>query len=178
MSRKKKSQSDHLSQEEVDDTVVAEAEDDFAWEAPIEVKKAEPQTFEFPSDLVSRAAFLARVHRSDLESWVVEIIRDRIEIEEAAFAETKRDIFRRTSLEVGAPRRKSALQGKLEKAGSSEEFTQIFAKARPDDIAKNLGFRLLEHYREKVRESQGLAPDLVNRALANLEEATNIKATL
>ena len=168
-----------LSQEEIDEIVVAQAEDDSAWEEPIKVERPHgSQAFEFPSDLVSRAAFLARVHRSDIESWIVEIIRDRIEIEEAAFAESKRDIFTRARLMINTPRRKSALQGKLEKAASSEEYALIFAQATPGDIAENLGVRLLEHYREKVRESQGLAPDLVNRALANLEEATNIKATL
>jgi hypothetical protein len=43
--------------------------------------------------LASRAAFFARLHReSSPEHWIKKVIAERIDIEEAAFAATKRDL--------------------------------------------------------------------------------------
>ncbi len=42
-------------------------------------------------ELAARAAFFAKVHREPaLETWITRIIRERIELEEAAFLEMKR----------------------------------------------------------------------------------------
>jgi hypothetical protein len=79
-------------EEEIDSTVVAEAGDDSAWEAPIEVRRAISGKISIPQDLAARAAFLAQVHRaSGVEEWLTRVIRERIELEEVAFAQAKRE---------------------------------------------------------------------------------------
>jgi hypothetical protein len=82
-----------LSQEAVDRRVVAQSENDSAWEAPIRVKRSKPAFLSIPGDLAARAAFLARLHReADLQSWVERVLRDRVELEEFAFAEAKKNL--------------------------------------------------------------------------------------
>ena len=82
---------EHLSESEIDEIVIAQAEDDSAWDDPIEVRKKSPTAVSLPAELIARAAFLAKVHREPaLENWITRIIRERIELEEAAFLEMKR----------------------------------------------------------------------------------------
>jgi hypothetical protein len=86
------------TEEEIDEEVIARADDDSAWEEPIKVKRREAAKFSIPPELAARAAFLARVHRAGgIEAWLSQIIRERIEIEEVAFAAAKREIATRTS---------------------------------------------------------------------------------
>jgi hypothetical protein len=45
-----------------------------------------------------RAAFFARIHREkNLESWLKQIIQERLEIEEAAFTGFKKDMLAKGS---------------------------------------------------------------------------------
>ncbi|HJX30153.1 MAG TPA: hypothetical protein VJ885_19790 [Thermoanaerobaculia bacterium] len=86
-----------LSEEAIDELTIAQADDDSAWEAPIEVKGKKSASFSLPSDLAARAAFLSRVHRAKgVEVWLSRIIRERIELEEVAFAAAKREITARS----------------------------------------------------------------------------------
>jgi len=79
-----------LSEQEIDQLVAAQAHDDSAWEEAVQVRKSMPASLLIPADLAARAAFLARLHRTDsLEAWLAHIIRERVEIEEAAFLEIK-----------------------------------------------------------------------------------------
>jgi hypothetical protein len=51
-----------------------------------------------PFELASRATFLTRLHReTDVGKWLVRIIRERIEIEEVAFVEAKRELIQKVS---------------------------------------------------------------------------------
>ena len=53
----------------------------------------EPGTIPIPAVLAARASFLAQVHRaSGLEEWLTRVMRERIELEEEAFAEAKPDL--------------------------------------------------------------------------------------
>ena len=80
-----------LTDEEIDEIVTSEAEDDSAWSEPISVRSHQPASIALSGDLAARAAFLARVHREkSLKSWLLRIVRERIELEEGAFAEVKR----------------------------------------------------------------------------------------
>ena len=80
------------TEEEIDSTVVAQAGNESAWEAPIEVRRAKSGKISIPPDLAARAAFLAQVHRaSGVEEWLTRVIRERIELEEVAFAQAKRE---------------------------------------------------------------------------------------
>ena len=88
-----KTMSKKLSEEQIDNTVVAQADDDSEWEEAIHVPKTEATSLAIPADLAARAAFLARLHRETaLEEWLTRIIRERIELEEGAFVEAKRQI--------------------------------------------------------------------------------------
>jgi hypothetical protein len=82
-----------LSEEEIDEIVIAEADNDAAWEAPVKVKPSARTSFALPRDLAARAAFLARLHHAArVDEWLTQVIRERIELEETAFAEAKREI--------------------------------------------------------------------------------------
>ena len=99
MSDKKKNMKKKISEEEIDDIVVAESSKDSAWEEPIQVLKSAPTSLSIPGHLASRAAFLAKLHReSGVEDWIVRIIRERIEIEEVAFIEAKRELAAKASV--------------------------------------------------------------------------------
>jgi len=88
-----KSKNKALSQEEIDKIVVAQANDNSAWEKPIRVRKAMPTTVSLPAELAARAAFFARLHReASIEDWLRRVIEERIDLEEAAFAGLKRDL--------------------------------------------------------------------------------------
>ena len=80
------------SQESIDRWVISESESDSAWEAPVRVNRATPASLSIPGDLAARAAFLARLQRAtDLESWVERVLRERVELEESAFSEAKKN---------------------------------------------------------------------------------------
>ncbi len=87
---------DKFSEQEIDDIVIAQADDDNAWEEPIEVKVAVPETMTLPPKLAARAAFFAQLHNVvSAEAWRQQIIQERIAFEEAAFAGLKRVMEKR-----------------------------------------------------------------------------------
>ena len=81
------------SEKEIDEIVVAQADDDLAWEEPIQVEITKAASLSIPAKLAARAAFLAKLHREKgLEEWLTRVIRERVELEETAFAEVKREL--------------------------------------------------------------------------------------
>ena len=84
-----------ISEEEIDRLVASQADDDSAWDKPIRVCKSKSSAVSLPAELASRAAFFARLHReASLQEWLKRIIEERINIEEAVFAESKRDLIK------------------------------------------------------------------------------------
>lgn len=82
-----------LSEQEIDQIVVAQANDDSAWEKPIRVRRTKPTSLSIPADLAARAAFLAQVHRkASVEEWLTHVIQERVELEEAAYIGVKHDL--------------------------------------------------------------------------------------
>jgi len=82
-----------LSEEEIDKIVIAQADDESAWDEPVQVRRDEPAAVSIPAELAARVAFLARLHRkSSVQEWVTHIIQERVDLEEAAFAGAKRDL--------------------------------------------------------------------------------------
>ncbi len=76
-----------LTSKEIDRIVIAQANDDSAWEEPVKAQRAKPASLTLPAELAARAAFLARLHRTNnVEEWLTHIIQERVELEEAAFA--------------------------------------------------------------------------------------------
>jgi len=89
--RKKKKKTTVPDRDRVDRLVITQADDDFAWEAPIRVKRSKPASLSIPGELAARAAFLAKVHREGrVDDWVERVVRERVEIEELAFTEAKK----------------------------------------------------------------------------------------
>ena len=88
---KKKSTS--LDQEAIDRLVVSQSDDNSAWEPPVRVRRSKPASLSLPGDLAARAAFLARLHReAGLAQWVERVLRERVELEEFAFNEAKKNL--------------------------------------------------------------------------------------
>lgn len=91
MSAKKRAA--ELSEQAIDDLVVAQADGKANWEKPIQVRKTRYASVSLSGDLVARARFFANLHReADMEAWLGRIIQERLDLEEAAFAELKRDL--------------------------------------------------------------------------------------
>jgi hypothetical protein len=96
MRAKKKAQP--LAEQEIDQIVVAQAEDDAAWGKPVRVRKTKTASVPLPSALATRVAFFARLHREQsMEAWIERIIQERLDLEEAALAGLKRDLATRYS---------------------------------------------------------------------------------
>lgn len=94
MIKKNKTKKKKLSEEEIDNIVISQADDDSEWEEPIHVRKTKPTNLSIPANLAARAAFLAHLHREQgIEEWIMRIIRERIELEEVAFVEAKRELI-------------------------------------------------------------------------------------
>jgi hypothetical protein len=86
-----------LSEKDIDQLAIAQANDDAAWGKPVCVQRAKPAALSIPADLAARAAFFARLHRkTSAEEWLRHIIRERVELEEAAFAGAKHDLAAKT----------------------------------------------------------------------------------
>lgn len=84
-----------LTESQIDEIVVAEAGAEEAWGKPTRVRRR-AGSLSLPAELMARATFLARLHRSaTAEQWLARIIQERIELEETAFAEVSRDLAQR-----------------------------------------------------------------------------------
>ena len=80
------------TQDEIDERVIGQAHDDSAWEPFVKVSR-EQAAIGLPGNLAQRAAFLARLHRErNLQSWVERVIRERVELEERAFTQARREL--------------------------------------------------------------------------------------
>ena len=55
-----KEKSKRLSEEQIDEIVVAQTEDDSAWTKPAKVRRTKSTSVALPSELAARAAFFAR----------------------------------------------------------------------------------------------------------------------
>ena len=81
------------TQDQVDRFVTAQADEDSAWQKAIAVRRPKSTSLSIPAELAARAAFLARLHReSRVDKWVERIVRERVEIEESAFAAAKKTL--------------------------------------------------------------------------------------
>ena len=82
-----------LEQEGIDRIVTSRSADDYAWDAPIRVQRSKPASLSIPGELAARAAFLARLHReTNVDKWVAQVVRERVELEELAFTEAKKKL--------------------------------------------------------------------------------------
>lgn len=88
-----------LTEKEIDGIVESQADDDSAWERPIQVRRAKPASLSIPAELAARAAFMAKLHReNNVEEWLTKVIKERVELEEVAFNEAKREMSLRNGV--------------------------------------------------------------------------------
>jgi hypothetical protein len=85
-------QSRKLTEKEIDYLVESQADDDSAWEKPVKVRRAKSASLSIPAELAARAAFLAKLHRDNVEDWLKRVIKERVELEEVAYTEAKREM--------------------------------------------------------------------------------------
>lgn len=82
-----------LSEQEIDQMVTTQANDDSAWGKPVHVHRTKPASLSISADLAARATFLAQLHRTKgMEDWLIRVIQERIELEEAAYIGVKQDL--------------------------------------------------------------------------------------
>lgn len=90
------SQTRTRSEAEIDAIVTAAAEDDAAWRKPVRLRRAKGAAFSLSAELATRAAFFARLHRAvNVEAWLERIVQERLDLEEVALAELKRELVDR-----------------------------------------------------------------------------------
>ena len=80
----RKPTSERLSEADVDDLVVAQADNDSSWDETVRAKPLKWRTVRVPEELAARAGFLATLrNEARIDDWIRRIIRERIELEEA-----------------------------------------------------------------------------------------------
>lgn len=81
------------TEREIDQSVIKDADNEEAWGKAIRVKRSKNAAVSIPAEVASRAAFFARLHRErSVEDWIKRIVVERIDTEEAAFAQLKREL--------------------------------------------------------------------------------------
>lgn len=91
-SMKRSTKRKKLTGNEIDDFVTRESEITSAWTKPSRVKRILSESLGLPTDVALRAVFFSRLHRSkNLREWLTRIIQERLDLEEAAYQELKRD---------------------------------------------------------------------------------------
>ena len=99
MKAKNRQTTEQLTEKEVDNIMELQADDDSAWEKPIKVRRVQPASLSIPAELAARAAFLAKLHReNNVEDWLTKVIKERVELEEVAFNEAKREMSLRNGV--------------------------------------------------------------------------------
>lgn len=89
-----------LSEEARDATVIAQADCDACWEEPVRVTR-DRKSVEIPSTLLQRAAFLAALHGAkDVQAWIAGILRERVELEEEAYLDARKELAQGQGLTV------------------------------------------------------------------------------
>lgn len=95
MKQRKQKNGRQLSEEQIDRIVESQTDDDSAWEQPLEVRRTKTAALTIPAELAARAAFLAKLQKKSIEAWLTRVIKERVEMEEVAFTEAKREMFLR-----------------------------------------------------------------------------------
>lgn len=93
MTTKKRTRKRIIPVEEIDNLVESQADNDEAWDEPVQVRRKPEDSLSLPANLAMRAAFLAKLHKeNDTTAWLRRIIAERIELEESAFVDFKKTL--------------------------------------------------------------------------------------
>jgi hypothetical protein len=94
----KKPRARRLSEDAIDQQVTAQADTEGAWGPPIRVRRPTHTSVALPADLAAQAAFFARLHRDkNVAAWLQRVVKERLDLEEAAFMRLKRQLHTRHS---------------------------------------------------------------------------------
>ncbi|MBI5854848.1 MAG: hypothetical protein HZB35_06390 [Nitrospirae bacterium] len=94
----KKQRARFLSEETIDQTVIAQADKESAWGPPIRVRRPKHTSVALPADLAAQAAFFARLHRdTNVAAWFQRVVKERLDWEEAVFMRLKRQLSAKRS---------------------------------------------------------------------------------
>jgi len=78
-----------LMETEIDQIVEAQANDNSAWENPVFVQR-NFAALALPSQIAQKAAYFASLHKEvNSEIWLLRIIQERLDLEEAALNQIK-----------------------------------------------------------------------------------------
>lgn len=87
-----------LAKNEIDVAVVAQSNDETAWEKPVRVRRTRKASISLTAETAARAAFFARMHRqASAEAWLRQVIEERLNMEEAALAGVKKQLMQNAS---------------------------------------------------------------------------------
>jgi hypothetical protein len=82
-----------LTEQEIDEIVVSEANDSTKWEEPISVKPSGAALIRLSSDMIEKARYLAKLHNyHSYQTWLKRVIEDRIKTEEELLKELKQEL--------------------------------------------------------------------------------------
>ncbi len=83
-----------LTEQEIDDIVIADADELNQWESPVFMQPDVPTTISIPFSLAVRAQFFAGLHKKhSMEEWLQTIIQERVDFEETAYATLKQTVL-------------------------------------------------------------------------------------
>jgi hypothetical protein len=83
------------NEDDIDETVAAQATDDSAWTKPMTVKRNVMTRINLPADVAAKAAFLAHLHhKANTQEWLQSVIEERVDFEASAFAGLKASLVR------------------------------------------------------------------------------------
>ena len=79
-----------LTEEDIDELVIAEANDMVKWGKPVAVR---PTTIRFSTSVIEKAKYLAKLHNTrGYKTWLKQIVEERIKLEEELLSDIKRGL--------------------------------------------------------------------------------------
>ncbi len=77
-----KKNSKKLTDEQIDEMVIKEADDLSKWVTPIKVRAPQAISLRLSPELIQKIKFLATLHKTDnYQNWLEKIIKERIQLE-------------------------------------------------------------------------------------------------
>ena len=87
-----------ITEQEIDEIVISEANDISKWEKPISVKPSGAASIRLSPDTIRKARYFARLHKyRGYQTWLKQIIEDRIKTEEEILKDLKQRLESETS---------------------------------------------------------------------------------
>lgn len=90
-----KKKSKKLTDEQIDEMVIKEADDLSKWDEPIKVKAPQAISLRLSAELIQKIKFMATIHKTDTyQNWLEKIIKERIQLEDELLDSIKSNLPR------------------------------------------------------------------------------------